>query len=215
MIHLIDNDNRIEYAAQLEQMFRIRHELYVELRGWAALRRDDGREIDQFDTEDAVYLLGVDDAGSVTAGIRCLPTTAPHLISEVFPHAVTAHPVIRDEKTFEITRYFVTKQSLSKAERHRASGEVLCAIHEFGLRSGAERCVVLCDTFFLPTMLECGWSVRPMGLPTPYSEGTCGAFVFQVNEAALAGTRNARAVSGGVLVRRARPRGNASLRRAS
>ncbi len=45
--------------AQLEEMHRIRHRIYVEGRGWKALRKSDGREVDEFDTDDAVYLLGL------------------------------------------------------------------------------------------------------------------------------------------------------------
>src|SRR3954454_14642697 len=80
MIYLIDHSNRAAYKSQIEEMYRIRHDIYVGRRVCTALARPDGRDVDQFDTEDAVYLLGLDSFGQVCSGLRLNPTTAPHLI---------------------------------------------------------------------------------------------------------------------------------------
>src|SRR5690349_14719114 len=93
MIYIIDQSNRAAYKAQLEEMFRIRHDIYVGRRGWAALAKPDGRDVDQFDTEETVYLLGLDNLGRVCSGLRLNPTMSPHLIDTLFPHAVTFEPI--------------------------------------------------------------------------------------------------------------------------
>jgi acyl-homoserine lactone synthase len=197
MIYLIDRRNRAAFSQQLEEMFRIRHDIYVNRRGWKALCREDGREIDQFDTEDAVYLLGLNELGRVTSGLRLVPTTRPHLIREVFPHAVTWGRIPSDEKIYEFTRYFIVGDKSGTLRKRRAAGELLCAMFEYGLSAGLTHFSLLCDTFFLPHMLECKWKVRPLGLPTPYEEGTCIAVLFEVSEAAIEGTREARGVRAG------------------
>jgi N-acyl-L-homoserine lactone synthetase len=60
MIHVISADNRHVYEDVLDQHFRLRHEIFVEERKWEVLRRPDGREIDAYDNEDAIYLLALD-----------------------------------------------------------------------------------------------------------------------------------------------------------
>jgi acyl-homoserine lactone synthase len=44
MIYLIDGTNRFNFQKQIEEMYRIRHALYVHGRGWKALERPDGRD---------------------------------------------------------------------------------------------------------------------------------------------------------------------------
>lgn len=197
MIYAIDRDNRHLYTDQIEEMFRLRHRLYVEGRGWKALARPDKREIDQFDTDDAVYLLGIDDIGRVTSGIRLLPTTGPHLIRDVFPHAVQWANIPEDDAIYEFTRFFVVPSSPIRPKRPEESAEVLCAMFEYGLAIGLTHISLLCDTYFLPPMLEYGWQVRPLGAPMPYDEGECIAVLFNVSKTAIAGTCAARNIGKG------------------
>ncbi len=61
MIHAITALNRHLYEDVIEQHFRIRHDIFVEERRWQTLRKPDGREIDSYDNEDAIYLLALED----------------------------------------------------------------------------------------------------------------------------------------------------------
>ena len=198
MIYAINRDNRDHYLDQLDEMHRLRYRLYVEERGWKALARPDKREIDQFDTLDATYLLGIDDIGRVTGGLRLVPTTGPHLIRNVFPHAVQWARIPTGDTIYEFTRCFVTPNpEMDHASRRRAAGELYCAMFEYGLAIGLTHISLLCDTFFLPHMLECGWHARPLGPPTPYDEGECIAVIFEVSETTLERTRVVRNVRKG------------------
>lgn len=198
MIYAIDRDNRHLYTDQIEEMFRLRYRLYVEGRGWKALTRPDKREVDKFDTVDATYLLGIDDIGHVTGGLRLVPTIGPHLIRDVFPHAVQWGRIPSGEAIYELTRCFVVPETApDQATRRRAAGEFYCAMFEYGLAIGLTHISLLCDTFFLPHMLECGWHARPLGPPTPYDEGECIAVLFEVSEKTLERTRSIRNVRKG------------------
>jgi acyl-homoserine lactone synthase len=191
MIYAVDARNRHHYEQQIEQMFRMRHRIYVERRKWVDLARPDKREVDQFDNEDATYLLGIDDTGEVYAGLRLVPTTGPHLIRDVFPHAVQWGPIPQAKHILEFTRYFVGRRQPGITSRQTA-GNLLCAMFEYGLARSISHFSLLCDSFFLPHMLECGWSVRPLGRPLPYPEGECIAVLFEVSLQAIEGTRKAR-----------------------
>ena len=108
MIHVITSANRHLYQAELLAHFRLRHEIYVVERNWKDLARPDGLERDQFDNQDALYILATDN-GQVIGGSRLLPTTRPHLLSEVFPHLEYVRGLPRAVDIYEWTRMFVIK----------------------------------------------------------------------------------------------------------
>jgi acyl-homoserine lactone synthase len=199
VIYLVDRRNRSNYQDQIDEMYRVRHRIYVDGRGWSGLRRADGRERDEFDTEHAVYLLGLDEEGTVTGGSRLVPTTQPHLMRDVFAHIVTRGEIPHDERIVEWTRYFLTQEPADRTKRRREAGMLLCAMFEYGLLTGLTHISLVCDTFFLPMMEEARWNVMPLGDPTAYREGVCVAVIFEVSRAVLASTRAARGVSGPAL----------------
>lgn len=193
MLHLIDRTNRDERhnAELLEASYRVRYDIYVDWRGWKALQRPDKREVDQFDTTDATYLIWADGI-EVLAGARFVPTDKPHLMADIFPHTVTLGSIPRSPKVWEITRLFTARSGSSSANRRNVTGEVLCGMFEMGIAYKLEAISVVCDTFFLPRFLESGVEINPLGLPTPYDEGICIACIIPVSHAQLAAARGGR-----------------------
>ncbi len=193
MLHLIDAENRHlpRYAQMLEESYRVRHDIYVNGRGWKALARPDDREIDQFDTPDATYLFWADE-DEVVAGARFVPTHLPHLMSTIFPQIVTLGEIPHTPKIWEVTRLFTARSGKSKANRRNCTGEVLCGMFEMGLHYELESISVVCDTFFLPRFLESGVQIKPLGLPTDYDEGSCIACIIPVSPAQLAAAQGGK-----------------------
>ncbi len=193
MLHLIDAGNRHlpRQAQLLEDSYRVRHELYVTGRGWKALDRPDKREIDQFDTPDATYLIWA-DGDEVVGGARFVPTHLPHLMSTIFPHIVTLGEIPRCPQVWEITRLFTARGGKSKANRRNVTGEVVCGMFELGLHNDLEGISVVCDTFFLPRFLESGIQIKPLGLPTAYDEGICVACFIPVSASQLAAAQGGK-----------------------
>jgi len=198
MIYVIDRRNRAAFQPQIEQMFRLRHDIYVGRRGWKALERADGRDIDQFDTDATVYLLSIDDAGTVTGGLRLNPTTGPHLIRDVFPQTVAGEEIPVGEHIYEFTRWFVVKERVSAEENRRVAGELLVAMLEYGKHIGLTHISLCCDSFFWKTMQETRWDVRRLGPVTRYPEGKCISVLFEVSDRMIANTRETRDVRGPV-----------------
>jgi acyl-homoserine lactone synthase len=104
-IHVVQRDNRHLYETYFDPYFRLRHDIYVKQRKWMALDRPDGREIDQFDTEDAVYLFCL-DRGQLIGAMRALPTVSPTLMSDIFPYLAVRGPIQRPD-VYELSRVFV------------------------------------------------------------------------------------------------------------
>ncbi len=200
MLHLINQVNRkqAKSAFLLEQTYRLRHDVYVRERGWKAIERTDGREIDQFDNDNAVYLIW-ENAGRVLGAGRFIPTDKPHLMSELFAHTATFAPVPRRRDVWEITRLFSVRDPSGVIKRNTVIGDLLCGMFEMGLHHKLEAISVVCDTFFLPRFLEQDIKATPLGLPTPYPEGICIACLLPVSVEQLAAARAARGVRDTVL----------------
>ena len=84
MIHVVTPENDYLYQEEMEQAYRLRHQVFVEELGWIDLVKPDGREIDQFDDKHAVHMLYI-ERGIVLGYQRMLPSTRPHLLSEIMP----------------------------------------------------------------------------------------------------------------------------------
>ena len=196
-VHVISNANKADYASELDELFRIRHRIYVEEKRWREPSAD-GRELDQFDTEHAVHLVGIRD-GRLIAGSRFIPTTQPHLLSEVFPHLCTLKGVIRDPAVFEWTRGFI-------APEFRETGGLLIkaqfctAVMEYCLREGITQIGGIQELYWLPLWKRFGWVVRIIGEPSEIDGDICVPAFFDVSQEALSGVRRRANLDRSILV---------------
>jgi acyl-homoserine lactone synthase len=198
-VHIITDANKAAYAAELDQLFRIRHRIYVEEKKWRD-PSDDGREIDQFDTEHTVHLVGIRD-GRIIAGSRFIPTTQPHLLSEVFPHLCTRIGVVRDAAVFEWTRGFIVPE-------YRETGGLLIkaqfctAVMEYCLGEGIQQIGGIQELYWLPLWKRFGWVVHVIGEPCEIDGDICVPAYFDVSEDALNGVRRRAKLDHSILVHR-------------
>ena len=73
MILTLRGSERQEYGKFFDQMFRLRHDVFVKGRGWS-LHCGNGRETDQYDVDDAVYFLDINEDGSIESSVRATPS---------------------------------------------------------------------------------------------------------------------------------------------
>lgn len=189
-VHVVSRDNAADYAEELNAYHRWRHLVYVEERGWEDLRRPDGLERDQFDTDEAVHLLALDGSDFVGAS-RMLPMSEPTLLSEIFPDLVEREPVPRDPQTVEWTRMFVVPARRTGQGSRSVGGALFCGVMEYCLGIGARRVGGVMETFWLPRWQRFGWITRPMGMPRDIGGAMTLAAFMDVDERALAGVRSA------------------------
>ena len=198
MIYAIDRDNRHLYSEQLDEMFSLRHRIYVERRGWKALARPDKREIDQFDTDKTIYLLGL-EGRSIIAGMRLVPTIAPTLLSDLFPRLSLDGPVRRPD-VYELSRIFVVKHRRGEHAGPRAEAVIQAAAMEYGLSVGLAAFTIVLESWWLPRLLDQGWVARPLGLPVDIDQMSTVAVMVDVNEQAWTEICLRRSVPGPMLV---------------
>lgn len=165
MIHVVTAENRHLYERQLDDAFRLRHDIYVGERKWEALRRSDDREIDQFDTDDTIYHLAIED-GQVVGGSRFCPTTRPHLLSELFAHMATVRGLPTSPTIYEHTRLFIRKDRREESrKRGGLADQMRAGITEYCVDEGISSITLLIELFRMTHMYSIGWKVRPLGLP--------------------------------------------------
>ena len=112
MLQIITAKNRSKFDELCDSMYRDRKAVFIDRLGWGLKVCDGEREIDQFDTPDAVYVIEA-EAGRHLASLRLLPTIKPHLMSDVFPFLCDGE-VPRGPDIWELTRLCVNPD-LSRA----------------------------------------------------------------------------------------------------
>ncbi len=189
MLHVITNHNRNAYAAQLNDSFRVRHKVFVDGLGWEDLRQPDGREIDQFDTDDAIHLVFLNEEDRVVGGSRLLPTTQPHLLSEVFPHLASARPLPIGTDVFEWTRFYVSGSEGKSPRDNKISRMIMCGLLEYCLDHGIDTLSAVAEPIWIPRFFRLGWNPEPLGIPTQHKGQRIMGLKLTVSEQALEKTR--------------------------
>jgi acyl-homoserine lactone synthase len=195
-IHVITEENKAGYEAILDEYLRLRHEIFVDERGWHDLERPDGRDVDAYDNDQATYLVAL-DKGRVIGGLRLYPTLLPHMISESFGHLVRGRNVLSGSTILECTRYFIVRER----RMGRADCRLLAAFQQFCLEEGVTEVTAVVEMWWLPRWQQAGFKVRPLGLPTMIEGQPCIAAAIQISEDSLRHVSRLAGLRGSCLVR--------------
>lgn len=173
MIHVINKVNRHLYHSVLEEMFRLRHEIFVEQRGWNKLKKADGYEIDEFDTEDTTYFLKLDEDMGIRGGMRLCPTTAPTQLNTIFKDSCVFEAQPEGAEHYEWSRYFVTDNTYRSATGKPVFYELYTGILEYALATGIKSLSGYIETAIYTRGAAMPWDFKQLGIPTEYG-GTDG-----------------------------------------
>lgn len=180
MIHLVNSENRHLYRSIIQETFKVRHEVFVEGRGWSALARPDKIERDQFDDEHACYLIRIDGDGHPIGGMRLLRTDKPYLLKNVLTQYITMEEPPEDPDIYEISRFWVHPKLNRTAGVSIVWQDLQCALAEFAIRLGISRFIHLTDMFLHEKYCQMDVSIQELGLPTKYDEGVAIASYLRI-----------------------------------
>ncbi|GLK54526.1 acyl-homoserine lactone synthase [Methylopila capsulata] len=159
------------YQDVFDEVFRFRHEVFVEQMGWEDIRRCDGREIDQFDDAFAVHMVATRN-GQLAGYQRMLSMGRPNLLSEIYPDICELELPSGDD-VWELTRYAVAP---AFREGKRATGsvgtELIAGFVEWGLASGIYKVVIEFEPMWVFRAMGLGFLPRPLGLPSELGDQT-------------------------------------------
>jgi len=153
-------------SQMLDEAMRLRHRVFVEEKGWHALRRDDSRDVDQFDTPATIHHVAVVD-GDVAGYQRFNATTGPHILADV--HAELCDGLSpRGTNIWEWSRYCVARKYKRDGVFCDVASTLLVAALEWGEPLGIRHFVLEFHPIWITRFLELGFDVKPLGLPKNY-----------------------------------------------
>jgi acyl-homoserine lactone synthase len=163
MIKVITSDNMDDYPDLMEKVWRFRHVQFVERLGWKELSSHGGREIDRFDTEDAIHLIAEKDQ-RVVGYSRLLRTSGPHLLSDVYPEIMQGRRWPRGRLIYEWTRC-ISDGDTGRSGETQVSHILITGVLEFCLTAGIQGMIVETHPKLVTWMLETGYEVETLQAP--------------------------------------------------
>lgn len=194
MIRVVDRTNRHQFIRTLDQHFRLRHEIFVKERGWKEFDRDGIYEMDQYDDENATYLISVDEYDEVVGSSRIYPTALPHMLSEQFPALVNGAVPQRIDLV-EFTRLAICKSQRGT----QIYFEQFLGLQEFCLDQGMAGATTLIRTHRIPIVQKAGMNVIPLGLSQEIDGEMCTAILIEASEEVLMRMRKVAGIDGTVM----------------
>ena len=148
-------------ARVFREMFEERKCVFVDLLGWDIPTLAGRYEIDQFDDDEAVYLVIRDSAGNHCGSARLLRTDRPHILDTIFPD-LCAGEMPRAADTREITRFCLARR-LRAAERLSVRNRLVSALVEHALGAGISTYTGVAELPWFQQILAFGWDCSPLG----------------------------------------------------
>ncbi|WP_020175362.1 acyl-homoserine-lactone synthase [Methyloferula stellata] len=159
-----------KYSAYFDQIFRLRYEVFVRGRGWSLPSRG-GLEVDQYDTDEAVYFITLRDDGSIEGSVRATPTAHSSLLADYFPHLVENGVSPRGPGIFETTRFIVQPTRRTRETVRKAKARLLAPLLEWCLEKGLVHFQTVIDASALASYVEITPHTRILGLAHPFGGG--------------------------------------------
>ena len=188
MILTIESHNRHHFPDLIDQMFRMRAEVFSGRLGWDVAVTN-GREIDRFDDEDPAYLLSINEAtGALQGAVRLLPTTGPNMLRDVFAILVSGgapeSPLIWESSRFAINPQVFAGDDRTNAN-HRVNSltlELLCGIVEVCQKSGIDHIVSVFDARMARIFRAVDCPYDEIGTPTRIGKIMTYAALFEMSD---------------------------------
>ena len=189
MIEIVTADNRAQHSELMRTMFADRKRVFVDRMKWGIPVTEDGLEIDQFDDDNAVYLIVHDGDGTHLGSTRLLPSTGPHILKDLFPNLCDGGEVPTGEHIWEMTRLVYSPDIRDMAVLNRVRMRLRMAMIEYALHAGISHYTAVIRMDFLPTAISAGWELEPLGFPVDIDGESTTAVMVSNTEAALAHVR--------------------------
>jgi len=179
MIKIYNGNPGLGVSPELDAMHRDRKRVFVDLLKWDVPVIGDAYEVDQFDTEHAIYIVETRDREHM-GSMRLLPTDRPHLLGALFPDLCEG-PVPSGTAILEITRGCLSPR-LRAAERLRARNRLISAATDYALQRGVSHFTCVADSGWLKQILSLGWDCRALGEQRRIAGVLTGALEISLSE---------------------------------
>ncbi|WP_040678705.1 acyl-homoserine-lactone synthase [Rhizobium mesoamericanum] len=165
---------RAETSAELrlvEDMYRLRAQVFGERLGWVECRDDCER--DEFDALDPTYILAVDAGNHVIGCARLLPASGPTMLESVFSCLLEGRALQSHPGMVESSRFCVDAVQKPGARGHLLSETtqtMFAAITHWCCINGYSEIVTVTDVYLERLLNRAGWPLRRLGDPQLINE---------------------------------------------
>ena len=191
MLYALSTSELMDRPDLWRAVHSLRHEIFVEEMGWEDLRRPDRLEIDQFDHEEAIHHIVMRD-GELAGYQRMLPTTRPHLLTEVLTDLYEGTPP-SGPNIWELTRYAVARPFREGRWGLSSVGsELVAGFIEWGMTWGVDQVIIEFDPSWVLRALQLQFLARPLGYQRTYGRQQVVATLLTFDENTLRVVREKR-----------------------
>ena len=198
MLIVLSGSEISRQAALMERVYKFRHSVFVEEKGWTDLSHPDGLEHDQFDDAHAVHQICLRD-DEIVGYQRLLPTTRSHLLTDVLNDLCRQRPP-RGPRVFEWTRFAVAQGHREMRPRGDSPFlELAQGVVEWGMANRVDTVSAVIDWRLMVIAMQLRFFVRPLGFPTRMGRDEVVALRMSFNRETLAALHDARGCTHSVL----------------
>jgi acyl-homoserine lactone synthase len=171
MVLVLMGSQRSQYPEYFEQLFKLRHKIFVKGRGWSLPSLAGSREMDQYDTDESAYFFDINESGAIEGSVRMTPTVKYSLLADYFPHLVENGLNPRSPDIYEATRYIVLPAERTRDTIRQAKVRLLIGVMEWCLSKKLAFLQTVIDSGTLSSFVEITPRTIPLGLFHPYGGG--------------------------------------------
>lgn len=153
------------HSTTVDKMFRFRTEMFYRRLNWQ-VEVTDGREKDQYDALDPVYLVSRTPRHEIESCARLLPTSGSYMLAEVFAEMLQGEAAPRQSDVWELSRFAVIPAGSAKNQQatfHPVTLRMMQSAVDFADRNGISRYVVVTSVALERLLRRIGLSMRRFG----------------------------------------------------
>jgi acyl-homoserine lactone synthase len=203
MILVLEGSQRRKLGYYFDRMFRLRHQVFIKELGWNLPKAYVDYEIDEYDVDEAVYLLDIADDDVLQGTVRLTPSLSCSLVADYFPHLIECGLAPRSPHVYEATRYIFLPISKSAPENRVAKARLLAGMVEWCFSKHICHIQRVVDMTAFPAWVDLVPQTMPLGLPHPYGGGRgapgggdCIAFRWPATREVIDGIRSYGGIHG-------------------
>ena len=179
------------HADIFEQMYRLRAEQFSRRRGWR-VDVQDGLEKDRFDDLNPLYICVLGNNQNLLASLRLLPTTGPHMLSDVFPEVMGEAGIVRHPLIWESSRFCVNTKAVREFGAdgiNTITRQVLAGLFQTAHEAGIRNVISVYDVFVERILRRAGCSFERLGPVVKYDDLRTVGGLFEVSESVITALR--------------------------
>ena len=189
MFATIQANQYSENSALLDQMFRLRKQVFVDTLNWD-IPAQGSYERDEYDDCFPVYLVWFDrPSGDLIASIRLMPTTGPSLLNDVFRSTYPETMTLSAPGIWEATRACFNNENLRKHAPDISPTLAFChlmlAIHECAFHHGIHTFVTNYEPHLARIYKKSGARFDEIGRSSEFGDRPVCCGVFDVSRELL------------------------------